>query len=77
MGRQPIRYIRNGGRRTEMPKPKANYVPKKRDWIICPICGKQFSISGAEHRSRIKRGFKEPCCSKECGQAQRKKNNSH
>jgi hypothetical protein len=57
-----------------MTKPKANYVPKKRDWLQCPVCKKQFSINGAEHRSRIKRGFKEPCCSMRCDRERRKNN---
>jgi hypothetical protein len=55
---------------------KGPYEPRKRDVVICPVCKKQFSISAAEHRSRIKRGFKEPCCSRGCGAIQRK-NNSH
>ena len=57
-----------------MTKPKANFVPKKRDWINCPVCQKRFSVSGAEHRSRIKRGFAEPCCSRGCSQIKKKDN---
>jgi len=55
---------------------KGPYLPKKREWVICPQCGKRFSVMGAEYRYRIKTGKKEPCCSKECGGKQRK-NNSH
>jgi hypothetical protein len=54
---------------------KGPYIPKKRDLVICPVCQKQFSVNASEHRYRVKKFKKEPCCSRKCGAVQRHQTN--
>lgn len=49
---------------------KGNFKPKRVS-LVCPACGKRFSLMPSVLK-KIDSGKRGPCCSGKCGQAYRK-----